>query len=302
MHGAAPRANGTPRPAQRGDEILAGNVVALVRAVLPSLVPSEARVARFVIDQPVDVIHYSVTELAGIATTSASTVMRFCQKLGFKGYQDFKIALARDATPPLRRLQADVVDGDSPAEILNKVVHAAADAVADAATTIDDATFTRVVELLDAADRILVVGVGSSAPIAQDIAYRLLTIGLHVEAPLDVHVQHVTASLLSVRDACLAISHTGSTRETVAVVRTAAAAGARTIAVTSFFRSPLTEVAQVALVTGSRETSFRVEAMASRLAHLSVLDALFVALAVRNRERAVAAQDSYNAVLTEHRF
>ena len=302
MGGEGTRLNGTPRSLERGEENVAGKVVASIRALLPSVIPSEARVARFVIDQPAEVIHLSVTELAGIASTSASTVMRFCQKLGFKGYQDFKIALAQDSTPPARRLQADVSEGDSPGEILNKVVNTAADAVADAATTIDPAVIAGVVDLLESADRILVVGVGSSAPIVQDIAYRLLTIGMRVEAPLDVHVQHVTASLLTNRDVCLAISHTGSTRETVATVRSAAMAGATTVAVTSFFRSPLTEVAHVALVTGSKETAFRVEAMASRLAHLSVLDALYVALAVGNRERTLAAQDAYGAVLAEHRF
>jgi DNA-binding MurR/RpiR family transcriptional regulator len=181
-------------------------------------------------------------------------------------------------------------------------VQAAAEAVGEAATTVDDETFDRVVALLDAADRVLVAGVGSSAPIVQDVAYRLLTIGLRTEAPLDVHVQHVAASLLSASDVCLAISHTGSTRETLATVRLAAAAGARTVAVTSFFRSPLTELADLSLVTGSKETAFRVEAMSSRLAHLAVLDALFVALAARNRDRAMAAQDAYSGVLAEHRL
>jgi DNA-binding MurR/RpiR family transcriptional regulator len=269
---------------------------------MPSLVPSEARVARFVIEQPAGVIHCSVSELAEIAQTSASTVVRFCQQLGFRGYQDFKIALAQEAIPPITRMQSDVTETDTPAEILDKVVFAAASAVAGATTTIDAASFARVVELLDAADRILVLGVGSSAPLAQDIAYRLLTIGLRAEAPLDVHVQHVAASLLSARDACLAISHTGSTRETLAAARAAAQAGANTIAITSFFRSPLTEIAGISLVAGSRETAFRMEAMASRLAHLSVLDALFVALAVRNWDRAFAAQNTYQVVLAEHRL
>lgn len=287
---------------ESGRDTAAGTVVARIRATLPSLVPSEARVAHMVNNQPTAVIHCSVTELAGLAGTSASTVMRFCQKLGYRGYQDFKIALAQDATPPLRQLQADVLDDDSPSTILGKVVHAAADAVAEASTTVDRATFAEAVEVLNAADRILIVGVGSSAPIVQDIAYRFLTIGLRVEAPVDVHVQHVTAGLLGIEDVCLAISHTGSTRETVAVMRTASLTGAETIAVTSFLRSPLTEVVRLSLVTGSKETSFRVEAVASRLAHLSVLDALFVALAVRDRDRALAAQKSYNAVLAEHRF
>jgi len=297
-----PEVNGSDHALVRGDEIVSASVVSLVRALLPSMVPSEVRVARFVIDQPGEVIHYSVTELAVIASTSASTVMRFCQKLGFRGFQDFKIALAQEAIPPLRRLQADVAEGDSPGDILIKVVHAAADAVAGAGTTIEAETFAKVVERLDSADRLLILGVGSSAPIVQDIAYRFLTIGLHVEAPLDVHVQHVTASLLSAEDVCLAISHTGSTRETVAALKAAATAGARTIAVTSFFRSPLTEIAEVSLITGSKETAFRVEAMTSRLAHLSVLDALFVALAVRNRKRSLSAQDSYESVMAEHRF
>ncbi|HEU0163414.1 MAG TPA: MurR/RpiR family transcriptional regulator [Thermomicrobiales bacterium] len=294
--------NEKPSTKRLPEDLMSGKITALVRGLLPSLVPSEARVARFVLDQPAEVIHLSVSELGGIANTSASTVMRFCQRLGFTGYQDFKIALAQEAIPPLRRLQADVIEGDTPAAILGKVVHAAGEAVLEAASTIDDATFGRVVEALDEADRILVVGVGSSTPIVQDIAYRFLTIGLRAEAPMDVHVQHVTASLLGPKDVCLAISHTGSTRETVATTKSAAAAGARTIALTSFFRSPLTEIAQVVLVTGSKETAFRVEAMASRLAHLAVLDALYVALAVRNRARAIAAQESYETVLTEHRF
>lgn len=280
----------------------AGKVVSLVRGSLPALVPSEARVARFVLEEPAAVIHFSVTELAAAANTSATTVMRFCQRVGFKGYQDFKIALAQEAIPPMRQLQADVSEDDSAPDILRKVVAAAGEAVGGAATTIDDETFARVVDLLDEAERILVVGVGSSSPIVQDIAYRFLTIGLRAEAPLDVHVQHVTASLLGPRDLCLAISHTGSTRETVATVRSAAATGADVVAITSFFRSPLTEIAAVSLVTGSQETSYRLEAMASRLAHLAVLDALFVALAIRNRERTLAAQESYGAVLSEHRF
>lgn len=58
----------------------------------------------------------------------------------------------------------------------------------------------------------------------------------------------------------------------------------------------------LALVAGSRETAFRVEAMASRVAHLTVLDALLVAVALRDRARSLAAQDAVAAVLSEHRY
>jgi DNA-binding MurR/RpiR family transcriptional regulator len=103
-------------------------------------------------------------------------------------------------------------------------------------------------------------------------------------------------------DVCFAVSHTGATRETVASVRSAKEAGATTIAVTSFSRSPITEHTDVVLVAGGPEESFRLEAMASRIAHLVVLDALFVAVARRTPERSNAALDAYADVLSEHRF
>ena len=118
-----------------GRESTPGRVVSLVRGSVPGLVPSEARVARFVLEEPTAVIHLSVTELATAANTSATTVMRFCQRIGFQGYQEFKIALAQEAIPPIRQLQADVIDTDSASEILAKVVSAAGEAVGGAAST-----------------------------------------------------------------------------------------------------------------------------------------------------------------------
>ena len=109
------------------------------------------------------------------------------------------------------------------------------------------------------------------------------------------------AGLPTAADACLAISHTGQTRETLATVTAARAAGATTVAVTSFSRSPLTKIVDAALVAGSRETAFRIEAMSSRLAHAAVLDALRVSLALARPDRARPAQALSADVLTEHR-
>jgi RpiR family transcriptional regulator, carbohydrate utilization regulator len=216
--------------------------------------------------RPEQVVHQSVSEVAHLAATSESTVVRTCQRLGFQGFQALKIALARDTIPALKQLQGDVQASDSPADVLSKVLTAA------------------------------------GAPLAQDEAYRLLTLGIRAQAPPDVHVQHVAARLLATDDVCFAVSHTGQTRETVATIRAARDAGATTIAVTSFSHSPLTEVAEVVLVAGSRETAFRIEAMASRIAHVTVLDALFVSIALADRRRASSALDTTASVLSEHRF
>jgi hypothetical protein len=106
---------------------------------------------------------------------------------------------------------------------MHKVFTAGADAIRQSIATLEVQAFEKAVEVLRTAHTVLFVGVGTSAPLAQDAAYRFRTIGVHAESPLDVHVQHVSASLLTRRDVCVAVSHTGATRETLACVKSAAA-------------------------------------------------------------------------------
>lgn len=277
-------------------------VVERIRSRQSSLVPSEARVAEQILADPEAVMYQSVTQLAGAAQTSLSTVVRFCRSVGLAGFQDLKLALARETMPAVRRIQGDVELGDSPADVLGKVLHAGSVALEDAVKAVSTPEFSEMVRLVSGAGRILFTAVGTSAPLAMDAAYRLTTLGLDAVAPSDVHVQHVTASMLGEDDLCLAISHTGSTRETLSTVEASTRVGAKTAALTSFDRSPLTDLVDLVLVAGSRETAFRVEAMASRLVHLTVLDALFVALALEDPEESQRILDRTGSILADHRF
>lgn len=287
-----------------GYGMLEGGVLPRLRAVLPSLGKGDGKVARAVLEDPGGVVHLSVSDVAERAGVAGSTVVRACQKMGFRGFQHLKIVLAQEVGAP--RASAGVLEeGDkegSAHDVLRRVLLSGSRVLKDSVFTVGAGQFEAAVGALEGAGRVLFVGVGTSAPLAQDAAYRFLTIGARSEAPPDVHTQHVAARLLGEGDVCFAVSHTGATRETVANVKTAKEAGAKTVAVTSFSRSPITEHTDVVLVAGGPEESFRLEAMASRIAHLMVLDALFVAVAQRNPERANAALDAYADVLSEHRF
>lgn len=68
-----------------------------INTYYPSMTKSEQKVARCVLEHPDNIIYFSVTELADFAGTGETTVMRFCRKIGFKGYQDFKLACPRAA-------------------------------------------------------------------------------------------------------------------------------------------------------------------------------------------------------------
>lgn len=282
------------RPSERA-------VLAQVRALLPSLQPSDARVAQLILEEPDAVVYRSVSEVAEAASTSTATVVRCAQKLGFRGFHDLKLALAQERATFEGAEQSEHA-ADPRLEELVGVTATGAQTVRDAAALVDPAAFDAAVSALTAAGRVLFVGVGTSAPLTQDAAYRFAAIGLRAQATGDVHVQHLLASQLEPGDVCVAISHTGSTRETLEIIGAAKESGATTVAVTSFARSPLSELVDRVIVAGTREVSFRLEAMASRLAHLALLDGLLVAVAGRDEERARAALDTYSDMLGEHRL
>lgn len=277
-----------------------GPVTERVRALLPSLSRTGKVIGDAVMIDPGRVVELTVTDLAANTGTSVASVVRFCQDLGLRGFGDLKLRLAAESGPP--RPHGDPEDAGTPGGVLNAVLRSSANALSAAGESVDPDTFARVADVLGAAAHLLVVGVGTSAPLAQDAAYRLRSIGLLAEAPADVHVQHVSAGLLQSHAVCLAISHTGQTRETLAAVRAAREAGATIVAVTSFYRSPLTELCDHALVAGSPETHHQIEARASRLVHSALLDALHAAISLAHPDRARTARDLTAHAVADHRI
>jgi DNA-binding MurR/RpiR family transcriptional regulator len=277
-------------------------VLARIKTLHPSFTPSEAAVAALAATHPGDVVRLGIEALAQRAGVSTATVLRFCQTLGFEGFKDFKIALAVESGRSPAVLAEEIHPDDTPAQIARKVFQADMQAIAETLELLDERALNRAVEALASARRIEVYGIGSSAPIAVDAYYRLLRIGLPVGVVTDSHMQAVSAALLRKGDAALIISHTGRTRETLSAAQNARSAGATVIALTSFQRSPITSIAHIVLVTASAETAFRVEAMASRIAHLSVVDALYVALATRRLDGALETLDRTGTIIEEKRL
>ncbi|WP_162606098.1 MurR/RpiR family transcriptional regulator [Jiangella aurantiaca] len=283
--------------------LTSGAVLAKIQAAAPSLVPSARRAMEVIIADPEAVIGYAAADLAARADTAASTVVRACQQAGFKGFQDLKLALVRDLA--LRGSDqlvfADQLTGESaPGEVLRTILGTGSRALADAVTTVDPTAFAGALDALHTRDRVLVVGNGQSSSPAHDAAYRLQVLGLSTTAPTDAIAQHLAAWQLNENGVCVAVSHTGATRETLLVAETAKSRGAYVVAVTSFQRSPLADLADAPLVGGSTRQGFRLEATASRLAHLAIMDALFVGLALKDPGRSTAYLDAMADVTADH--
>jgi RpiR family carbohydrate utilization transcriptional regulator len=279
-------------------------VLAQIRSALPALRPSDAKVARVVLDGPDAAMALTVAELAAAADVSDATVIHFCKELGFSGFQHLKFALARDHVPvsSLLHEQQRLGSGSASADVVGDVLRSTVRAVEDVSGTLDLQQFDAVIDAIVRARRIVAIGALPSLMLAEDAAYRLATIGRAAEAPATDTAQRLACMLLEPGDLCLVISHTGATKQSFAALEAARAAGATTAAITSFARSRLAAEVDHALIAGAAAVSVRVEAMASRFAHLAVIDALYVAVVLRDEQRALQARRVADAIHAEHQL
>jgi DNA-binding MurR/RpiR family transcriptional regulator len=274
----------------------------MIQERLNGLRASEKRVATYVLEKPEEVLYLSVSELADRTRTSDPTVIRFCRALGLRGFQEFKIELARQTVPAAKRIHEDAEPGDEPAVLLRKVFRANAEALRASEQVLDPAEIGRALDALEAASRIEFYGLGGSGIVALDACHQFFRLGISCTALTDPHLQVMSAALLSPGDAAVAISHSGSTKDIVATLKVAKAAGATTIGIFSHRASPAAAHADFKLICHTRETGLRPETRSSRIAHLSAIDVLAVGLALRRKDVAVGNLEKSRRALVEKQY
>jgi DNA-binding MurR/RpiR family transcriptional regulator len=199
-------------------------------------------------------------------------------------------------------IHEDLNRGDETRAVVEKIFASDIQALQDTMKVLDTAQMARAVKAIVKARRVEVYGVGSAAPVAEDTNYRLMRIGIETKVVIDSHVQAISASLTGRDVVTITISHSGSTIETVTATRLAKQAGATTICITNYGKSPLLTHADIVLHTMAKETQFRTEAMTSRIAQLAVVDALIASLALATYDKSVDTIARTFDVLSTKRF
>ncbi len=255
-----------------------------IRSGFNDLTKTEQKTATYILENPSEVIHMTITELAEAAKNAEATVFRLCKKLGFSGYQELKIALAGDLYTPLESVYKEVHPTDSIRNMTNKIFLGINEGLQDTLKIIDEEAIENAIQAITNTRRIDVYGSGGSAVIASDIEHRFMRFGISVRAYSDPHLQIASATLLKPGDVVIAVSHTGANRDVLDAVAMAKSNNVTTIAITSYIRSPLSQLADISLHGMGREINYRSEAMASRLIHLAIVDVLYIGSLLRQQD------------------
>lgn len=263
-------------------ESMRGGALARLRAGLMSYSDSERIVADWILEQPRALISMSMSDVARACGVSDTTVLRLSRRAGFRGYTDLKLALALDVVRPGELIHGAVADDDDTATVLGKVMNATAQALRDTQAVAQPRVIDAVIDAIESAARIVIVGVGSSGVLGQTFYQRLARLGRMADAPLDGQVQLMHAAALGRGDLLVAISYSGATKDVIDSAERARARGATVVAITGNSSSPLALVSDHVLVSVS--TQPHSDPLSAMVTSLALLDVLLVAFALRHPE------------------
>lgn len=274
---------------------------ARIREMKTSLRNAEEQVANYILLHHGEIINLTITELAEQAGVSEATVVRMCQKLGYKGFQELKIALALELVKPVQAIHEEIHEDDEVDQAVEKVFRGNIFAIENTLRVLSMGEMKKAVDALAGARKIEIYGVGGSAAVARDAAHKLMKTGIPCVAYDDPHMQIMSASLLGPGCVAIGISHSGSSKDIVEALNVAKEAGATTVSISNYAKSPIDKVSDIKLATASKETSYRTEGTASRIAQLCIIDALFVGVGLKRTGDIVDnIQKTRRAVVIKH--
>ncbi|WED24982.1 MurR/RpiR family transcriptional regulator [Vibrio sp. JC009] len=245
------------------------NLLVRLRSNTEPLSKKLRQVADYVLENAYDVQFQTITELARNTETSEATVVRLCRDMGYKGYSDFRMALAVDISQASNQkktpLEGDICDISAQSAIAS---------LEDTAKLISRKSLTRICDHIHQAKFISCVGVGASSIVGHYLAYRLLRLGKKVTMFEDTHLAAVSAARCSEGDLWLSVSSSGSTKEVIHAASQAAKREIPIITLTNISHSPLSAISTEVLVAARPEGPLTGGAFASKVGALLLVDVL----------------------------
>lgn len=250
-----------------------GKTIVNIKARYDSFSRAERKVADFLIENPDNILPLYITELADRCGASEATIVRFSKRLGFDGYQQLKIAIAKESHS--RPVNENITAKDEPYDVFTKVCEDIYCSLEKTKAALNRPALRDSCSAILSSDNILVLGLGNSASIAIDASHKMFRLGLNAHPYTDNHMQAIATAHTNERSVVIGISHSGASRDIIEAMKIAKSCGATTVAITSDAKSPIEKVSDIVLHTVSDETNYRILGLSSRIAQLAIIDTIY---------------------------
>lgn len=239
---------------------------------------TEEKISQYILENVNGIVYDSVQDIAAKINTSPAAIIRFSKKLGYNGFSELKIDLAKDNTEEIPLFSEKICQNDSLKTIVKKSKASDTSVVDQTYKLLRIETLNDAVQAMKNARRIYLYGLGSSGICCYDLAQKLSRVGFDVVFFNDFHMQLAATTYISKEDVALAVSYSGNTKEINIAMEQAKNQGATTISITQFIKSPLLKFSNLVLYVPSQEKDLRLAAVSSRNSSLILTDLLYLGI------------------------
>lgn len=258
-------------------------IIDTIYSELSTMSASDQKIAQVVLKQPEQVVNYTISKLATEAGVSDASVTRFCHNLNLTGFHDLKIQLAQNATESVSLQNMSRDDASANLELIEK------NKVAEIKATLENVTeakLDRVLRLLTESRIVQVSAEGDTYPVAADAVYKFNQIGLlAIDSGGTIETAIAQTMNLNKKDCLLVISNSGEAAGIIKQIKVAKQKGMQVIAITNRADSPIALLADVHLKTAVRQTVMQSQYYFSRVASMTMIEALYLLLIARDTGR-----------------
>lgn len=250
-----------------------------------TLTKTEKKIADYILGGEGDsMMNVTLLEMAKQLRLGEASIIRFCRKIGFRGFQDMKIAMAIEKAREEDQGVPNEMDSGQAMEKIIQVIRNTNDCV-------NRDSLDRAVDMLESAVGLYFYGVGSSGVAAEIAEVRFVRAGKRCKSVKESHLQTIQSSVLNHSDVVVGISVSGMTMDLFNTLKLAKEAGSRLIVITNHENSVIAKIADCVLLSSAPESPVMGGTFASIISQLCVLDLLFTCYSMRNRESVNAFRD-----------
>lgn len=260
------------------------DLIGRIKAVYHEFSKGQKSIANYILNHYDKAAFMTAARLGEVVGVSESTVVRFAIEIGCDGYPGLQKELQELIKSKLTSVQRIEVSSNRINEdnILKSVLQADMEKIKLTRDEIDNESFDKIVETILNANRIYILGVRSSAPLASFLGFYFNLIFDNVRLVHTTSVSEMFEQIVRATegDAVIGISFPRYSRRTIKALQFAKSQGATVIAITDSKQSPLAEHADHSIIARSDMASF----VDSLVAPLSVINALIVAVGMRKKD------------------
>ncbi|WP_300379503.1 MurR/RpiR family transcriptional regulator [Clostridium sp.] len=249
--------------------------IAMIESCYPSLSKSERKVADYILTERGNIIYETLLEISKKINVGEATILRFVKKVGFSGFQDLKLQIAKDDEPVNESYHENYIDSIA-SNMTNTIINTK--------KVLDVEQLNIGIDLIEKSNKLFFYGVGASGLAANEAQSRFVRMGKTGIAITDNHFQMMYSYLCGEGDVIIALSLSGYTKDIIDSLKIAKKQNAKIISITNYALSPVAQLADCLLLTAGKENLLDGGSLISKISQLYIIDLLCTGYALLNKE------------------